>query len=184
MRRVGEELGVEAMSLYNHVTNKAEILDGIFETVLAELPEAKKSASWQAALRERARGLRRVLRAHPNALPIFATRPAVTPASITHVEAALDVLRTQGFSATDALRTFQVMAAFVIGHTVATYSATKPDEESHPAYGTLSEEAFPRVREMARILASHDGEKEFEFGVEVMIEGVEARLARKQRRKR
>jgi len=105
MRRVGEELGVEAMSLYNHVANKAAILDGIFETVLAELRAPKRSPTWQAALGDRARALRAILRAHPNALPIFATRPAVTPASIAHVEAVLAALRDAGFSADDALST-------------------------------------------------------------------------------
>src|SRR5262245_13473224 len=103
MRRIGDELGVEAMSLYNHVANKAAIVDGIFEAGLAELPAAKRAPSWQAALRDRARALRAVLRAHPYTLPIFATRPAVTPASIAHVEAVLDVLRSAGFSAADAL---------------------------------------------------------------------------------
>ena len=55
MRRIGEALGVEAMSLYNHIPNKAAILDGIFETVLAELPGMKRTASWQRALRDRGR---------------------------------------------------------------------------------------------------------------------------------
>src|SRR5258706_12286391 len=66
MRRLGEALGVEAMSLYNHVENKAAILDGVFERVLSELPPAKRTGSWKAALKERARALRAVLRKHPN----------------------------------------------------------------------------------------------------------------------
>jgi len=184
MRRVGEELGVEAMSLYNHVRNKAAILDGIFETVLTELPAAKRSASWQAALRDRARALRTVLRAHPNALPIFATRPAVTPASIAHVEAVLDILRTAGFAGDDALSAMQVLVAFVVGHTVAGYSPRRPDEESHAPYHRLSEERFPRVREAAGLLAAHDVEKEFDFGFDVMVAGLEKRLAGRSRSKR
>ena len=93
MRRVGQELGVEAMSLYNHVTNKADLLDGIFEAVLAELPPPRRTNTWSKALRGGARGLRAVLRAHPAVIPIFAARPAVTPASLVHVESALLTLR-------------------------------------------------------------------------------------------
>ena len=177
MRRVGEELGVEAMSLYNHVVNKAAILDGIFETVLTELPSAKRSASWQAALRDRARALRAVLRAHPNALPIFATRPAVTPASMAHVEQVLDILRTAGFSVADALSALQVLVAFVVSHTVAADSPRRPDEESHPAYDRLGDAQFPRVREAARHLARHDLDDEFEFGLDAMLSGLQVRLS-------
>lgn len=184
MRRVGEELGVEAMSLYNHVPNKAAILDGIFETVLTELPAAKRSASWQAALRDRACALRSILRAHPNALPLFATRPAVTPASMAHVEQVLDILRTAGFTADDALSGLQVVVAFVVGHTVAAYAPRRPGDDSHPAYERLSEEQFPRVRETARLLAAHDLDNEFDFGLDAMLTGLETRLGSRLRRKR
>src|SRR5258706_5684902 len=83
MRRLGDALGVEAMSLYNHVPNKAAVLDGVFERVLAELPVLKPGRkSWRAVLKAQALALRDVLAAHPNALPLFATRPAVTEASL------------------------------------------------------------------------------------------------------
>jgi len=177
MRRVGEELGVEAMSLYHHVAGKAAILDGVFEIILDELPAAKRSASWQTALRERARALRAHLRAHPNALPIFATRPAATPASIAHVEAVLGILRGAGFSPDDALSALQVLSAFVVGHTVATHSPRRPGEDTRPRYDELAEAQFPHVREAARILASHDVEAEFELGVDAMLRGLEARRA-------
>jgi AcrR family transcriptional regulator len=181
MRRVGEELGVEAMSLYNHVTNKAAILDGIFEAVLSELSAAKRSVSWQAALKDRARALRAVLRAHPNTLPIFATRPAVTSASMVHVEAVLDTLRNAGFSADKALSALQVMVSFVVGHTVATCSPRKPDEYSRPIYTQLSAERFPRVREAALLLGTHDLEKEFELGVDAMLAGLASTFGIKRR---
>ena len=184
MRRVGEELGVEAMSLYNHVANKAAVLDGIFETILAELPGPRRSPTWQAALRDRARGLRSTLRAHPNALPLFATRPAVTPASIAHVEVVLGALRDAGFSPDDALGTLQVLVAFVVGHTVASCSPRRLDEDSRPAYDRLSEETFPRVREAARLLPTHDVEREFELGLEAMLTGLEVHREKRRAKKR
>jgi AcrR family transcriptional regulator len=172
MRRIGEELRVEAMSLYNHVGGKAAILDGIFELVLAEMPPARRASSWQADLRGRARSLRAVLRAHPNALPLFASRPAVTPASLAHVEAVLEVLRSAGFSADDALSAMQVLFSFVVGHTLASYAPERPGEGAAPAYERLSEAEFPRVRELARLLPAHDVERELELGLEALLAGL------------
>lgn len=177
MRRVGDELGVEAMSLYNHVANKAAMLDGIFEAVLAELPEPKRSSSWKTALQDRGRALRKVLANHPNALPLFATRPAVTPASIAHVESALEVLRSAGFEVKEALGAFQVLVAFVVGHTLATCSqqgAMGGVNESFPAYEKLDEN-FPRVKELAKVLPRYNVDTEFELGLESMLLGLEVR---------
>jgi AcrR family transcriptional regulator len=173
MRRVGEELGIEAMSLYNHVENKAAILDGIFEVILGEIPQAKSSTSWQGALRTQARAFRRTLQAHPNALPLFANRAAVTPAAISHVEEALALLRDAGFSPNAALSAFQVLAAFVVGHTMQGYGSQKPEDESRPIYERLSPDSFPRVREAARTLLTHNLDREFEFGLDALLAGLE-----------
>ena len=177
MRRLGDELGVEAMSLYNHVANKAAILDGIFESVLAELAPTRRTQHWPQDVRQRARALRQVLLSHPNVLPLFATRPAVTPASIAHVEAALDVLRRAGFTATHALSALQVTVAFVVGHTIATHGPLRADDHVVVHYERLSESEFPRVREMAKQLGRHDVEAEFEFGIDLLIAGLKAHLA-------
>ena len=178
MRRLGEELGVEAMSLYHHVPNKAAILDGLFEIILSELPPLRRQRGWRATLRERALALAAVLRAHPSALPLFASRPAVTPASFEHLEAALQVLHDAGFSAGHALAAFQILVAFVVGHTLQAYVPLPPDEETHPAYESLNEEAFPRVREIARLLPTRDVEEELALGVDALLDGLEARLAK------
>src|ERR1043165_9533546 len=86
MRKLGEALGVEAMSLYNHVPNKAALLDGIHELILTSVP------------------------APP------ATRPAATTASFARLEHYLQVLRAAGFSALDAQRTVHVVLSYVVGH--------------------------------------------------------------------
>ena len=169
MRRLGEELGVEAMSLYNHVANKADLLDGIFETVLAELPPPRRTSSWVSSLRGGARGLRAVLRVHPAVIPMFAARPAVTPGSLAHVEAALSALRTAGFSNHDALSVFQIVVAYAVGHTAQAHA---------PAYAQLDKAQFPAVREVAAGLAHHDLDREFNIGLEALIAGFEVRLSK------
>jgi hypothetical protein len=122
-----------------------------------------------------------VLRAHPHALPLFASRPAVTPASLEHVEAVLEVLRTAGFSATDALGALQTLLAFVVGHTIATDSPSPPDAQARPDYARLDPERFPRVRELAALLRGYDTEAEFELGLEAMLTGLAARGRRRPR---
>lgn len=180
MRRVGEALEVEAMSLYNHVANKAAMLDGIFEAVLSSLELRVRLGTWDATLRDRAIALREVLRAHPNVLPLFATRPAVTPAAIAYVEDVLDTLRSAGFGPTAALQSLHVLVAFVVGHTMATCSRLAPEDESRPQYDVLTDE-FPRVREAARLLPEYDVEKEFEVGLDALLAGLALKLGKARR---
>ncbi len=142
MRRVGDALGVEAMSLYRYVPSKAALLDGLYEAVLAELPEPPPARRLGLVLRERSFALRSALRAHPHALPLFASRPAVTPASIAHVEFVLEALARAGLSPGRALGVLQVIFAFVIGHTLASYSPRRTDEVSFADYAALDEERF------------------------------------------
>jgi AcrR family transcriptional regulator len=172
MRRVGDALGVEAMSLYRYVPSKAALLDGLYEAVLAELPAPPPAKHVGSVLRERSLALRSTLRAHPHALPLFASRPAVTPASIAHVEFVLETLARAGFSPSRALDVLQVIFAFVIGHTLISYSPRRSDETSYPHYAALREEAFPRVREAALTLDRHDAEAEFELGLSALFAGL------------
>src|SRR5262245_9190353 len=76
MRRLGTALGVEAMSLYNHIPSKGALLDGIHERILLSLDAPAHARTWQAFARQQALALHRALLAHPNAIPLFATRPA------------------------------------------------------------------------------------------------------------
>lgn len=167
MRRVGEALGIEAMSLYNHLPSKAVLLDGIFETVLSELPPMKRRSTWRSTLRQRAVALREVLLAHPNAVPLFATRPAVTTASLGHIEDVLAMLVDAGFATARAVAVFQVVVAYVVGHTL---SSTAPPLESGPRYGDLDPLAYPHVRAAAVLGRDLDGE--FELGLEALVRGL------------
>jgi len=148
MRKLGEALGVEAMSLYNHVPNKAALLDGIHERILTSVPASPATKDWRRFARHQARALHATLCAHPNAIALFATRPAATTASFARLEHYLQVLREAGFSAFDSLRVVHVVMSFVVGH--AMWSVGISDD------GSLDREA----------------ELEFEFGLDALLRGL------------
>jgi TetR/AcrR family tetracycline transcriptional repressor len=175
MRRLGQRLKVEAMSLYRHVDGRAALLDGIHEMILAELEEPPKAKAWTTAVRQLARAFRKVLVAHPNALPIFATRPAVTPASLRHVDRGLRILRGAGFSVDEAISGFQVVVSFVVGHALWTHGQTDSEEHAAPVYDV---EGLDALAEAAPALANHDLEAEFELGLDVLVRGLESRASR------
>jgi TetR/AcrR family transcriptional regulator, tetracycline repressor protein len=168
MRGVGAALGVEAMSLYNHVPNKAALLDGLHERILEEMDRPRSARTWTAYARHQARALRRVLRAHPNAVVLFATRPATTPAALVRLEQYLAVLAADGFKPLDALEVVQCVSAFVVGHTLRTVAPSS----AAPAYATLDPERFRHVRRAAASLDRYDAEKEFERGLDALLRGL------------
>src|SRR5262245_24793657 len=96
MRRLGEALGVQAMSLYRHVSDKADLLDGVHGAILAAVPVPARRGPWATRARALARSVREALRAHPRALVLFATRPAVVPASLALFEEALAIVSESG----------------------------------------------------------------------------------------
>src|SRR5262252_4365394 len=115
MRRLGDALGVEAMSLYNHVPNKAALLDGIQGRILGLVEAPPQTRDWRAFARHQARALHRMLCAHAHAIALFA-RPAGTTAVFTRLDTYLGVLRDAGFAPLEALYVVQILLSFVVGH--------------------------------------------------------------------
>jgi TetR/AcrR family transcriptional regulator, tetracycline repressor protein len=177
MRRLGQELGVEAMSLYRYVPSKADLLDGIYGMILEDIVVPRAAGDWKRTARAYARAFRKALTAHPNTLSLFATRPAVTPASLRHVESGLALLRGVGFDTEDAVSAFQVLVTFVVGHTLSSHAPAREDERSTPAYRDLDPAEFPALLEAAATLADRDLDQEFEFGLDVVLAGLSAKLS-------
>ena len=176
MRQVGAALGVEAMSLYNHVPNKAALLDGIYERILETVASAPRGASWPEYALHQGRALREALAAHPAALPIFASRPAVTPAALGRLEQSLAALRAGGLDPSGALTVLQVVFSFVVGHTTSCLGPRRADEHGEVDYAALDPYAYPHVREASRELAGYDPEREFEIGLEALVDGLQRRV--------
>lgn len=174
MRRLGEALGVEAMALYRHVASKDALLDAVYEAVLAGVAVPPATGRWAEDLRAAALAYRAALRAHPHALPLFATRPAVTPGALAHLEGLLAVLAAGGFDDAASVRALQVLVTYVVGHTLFTYGAPAGGGAGEPRYEALPPAAFPHVARVARVIRERDVEAEFAFGLDALLRGLRA----------
>ena len=177
MRRLGAELGVEAMSLYNHVPNKAAVLDGIVETVISDVELPDDIADWKECIRFVSRSYRKVALEHPNVVPLISTRPFNTLASLRPVEVGFSILRHAGFDPKSAIHAFRTIAGFTTGYSLAESGSFFGEirDESLLSPDDLSPEEFPRLKEVAPHLTS-DHDDEFEFALDVIITGLEAKL--------
>jgi TetR/AcrR family transcriptional regulator, tetracycline repressor protein len=173
MRRVGEALGVEAMSLYNHVPNKAALLDGVYERIIERVePAPKKARTWMAHALHQGRAFRLVLAAHPNAIPLFASRPATTHASLLRLEQSLAALREGGLDPLESLTVVQLVFSFAIGHALWSLVPRPSEEHQSPHYASLDSRKFNNVRAVASMLGRYDAEAEFEAGLVALVEGL------------
>jgi AcrR family transcriptional regulator len=172
MRRVGEALAVEAMSLYNHVPNKAALLDGVYERIVSRIEPAPKTRTWMDHARHQGRAFRVALAAHPNAIPLLASRPATTPAALLRLEGNLTVLRQHGLEPLQSLSVVQTVLAFVVGHALWSLAPRTSDELGTPRYESLDPRTFPNVRAVASVLESYEPEAEFETGLDALVDGL------------
>src|SRR5438270_4829327 len=116
MRRLGAELGVEGMAVYRHFPNKAAVLAGVGEVLLAELVIPPPSdVPWQTVFREVARAYRALLLEHPHAIPLLAALPLSDPAAARAAGAVMAQLRNAGFDAPSALKTLATITSYVVG---------------------------------------------------------------------
>jgi TetR/AcrR family tetracycline transcriptional repressor len=186
MRRVGRELGVQAMSLYNHVQDKDDLLLGLVETVMEEFELPGPEGDWVARIGAMARGLRTLLRSHPNAIPLFteARGPMRDPDSLAPIEVAFDTLLGAGLTPEQAVQAYRALVGYVMGYVVleaagflsAHADESWPDPEDWPA--TIPIERFPRLVEMLPHLLTWDADAAFEDGLDVMLQGLRVRLGR------
>jgi AcrR family transcriptional regulator len=143
MRKLGEALGVEAMSLYNHVANKDELLDGMVDRVFSEIDLPAGAGDWRTAMRERAVSARRALSHHPWAIALMQSRTAPGPATLRHHNAVIGSLREAGFSIELAAHAFSALDSYIYGFALQETSLPfdTPEETASMAETFLSQ--FP-----------------------------------------
>lgn len=176
MRRLGAEVGVEAMTLYHHFTNKESVLDGLVEHVFARsgLPVAG-GRSWQARLHGYAHSLRATLVEHPNLVPLVVSRPALTPQNLRLMEDALEELREAGFALSLALDILYSLNEFVIGHVAVSLGAGASGRDAplrqEECLVDIDFNEYPLIVEAARTPRPEGRHTRFDFALNAMFSG-------------
>jgi AcrR family transcriptional regulator len=187
MRRIGRELGVEAMSLYNHVRDKEDILDSICEEVVGEF-EAPTAVGWAEAARAAAFEYRRLLLAHPNVLTLMTERkrPFSSLNALRVYEYALEVFRSAGLTEMDAIQAFHSFGSYILGAVTMELGlmvgSPNEDEDAHREMARLVASAdLPRLQEALPHMVNCDLDEQFAFGLDLLIDGIRARAANSER---
>ena len=190
MRRLAEEVGAEAMSLYYHVAKKEEVLDGIVDVIAREINEVvgridvpSQGAAWKTAVRQRVLAARKVFLRHPWAPRVFETRTDVSPAVVQYFDALIGLMRDGGFSNDLAHHALHALGSRALGFTQEMFDpgAGAGDEESAAMLESMAEQ-LPHLVGMLREIAHDDPEStlgwcddqtEFEFGLDLILDGLD-----------
>jgi AcrR family transcriptional regulator len=189
LRSLAEELGVKPMSVYHHVANKDEILDGIVDLVFSEIELPAPDGDWRTELRRRANSARHVLGRHPWAIGLLESRTMPGPATLRHHDAIIGTLRRAGFSVELTAHAYALIDSYVYGFALQEASlpfdgsdgvaeVTEPIMEQFPAG------EYPYLVEMATEYILKPGYafgNGFEFGLDLILDGLAGSLTRGRR---
>lgn len=185
MRKLAKELGVEAMSLYNHVANKDDILDGIVEIVFSEIELPSTGTDWRSAMRRRAVSTREALSRHRWAVGLMESRTRPGPANIRLHGRVLGCLRQAGFSVEMAVHAYSVQDSYIYGFALQEKGfAGQRDDMSLGSDESLAStllqqlpaDEYPYLAEIVGGYvtgSSYEFADEFEFGLDLILDGLE-----------
>lgn len=180
MRSLAQELGVKPMSLYYHVHNKEEILDGIVDWVFAQIKLPEAGSEWRAEVRRRAVSARDALARHPWALALVESRTNPGSATLRHHDAMLGTLRAAGFSLVMTAHAYAIIDAYVYGFALQEASLPFEDGESAADVAGSIMEGFaggdyPHLVEFATqhvLQPGYDFGAQFAFGLDLILEAL------------
>jgi AcrR family transcriptional regulator len=181
MRKLGEALGVEAMSLYNHVANKNELLDGMVDLVFGEIDVPAAGADWKTAMRQRAVSARQALSRHRWAIGLMESRTSPGPATLRHHDAVIGSLRQAGFSIGMAAHAYSVVDSYIYGFALQEASlpfdtAEETAEVAQMIFKQSPADEYPYLTELTVehvLQPGYDYGNEFEFGLALILDGLE-----------
>jgi AcrR family transcriptional regulator len=185
MRRLGQGLGVEAMSLYNHVAGKDDLLDGLVDAVFDEIGLPPVGVDWRTAMRARARAARAALTRHPWAIGLLDSRRQPGPATLRHHDAVIGCLRAAGFPFALVAHAYALLDSYIYGF--ALQQASLPFSTSEEAVAAteqmlehLPADGYPHLVALARehaLQPGYDFAAEFEYGLDLILDGLERQQA-------
>lgn len=183
MRKLGQALGVEAMSLYNHVANKDDLLDGMVDFVFGEIGPPPPGVAWRRAMRQRALAARAALARHPWAIGLLESRLTPGPATLRHHDAVIGCLRAGGFSIAMTAHAFSLLDSYIYGFALQQVSLPfdGPEDTATMAEAFLRHfpaDDYPHLAEMTArhvLRPGYDYADEFVFGLDLILDGLERR---------
>jgi AcrR family transcriptional regulator len=187
MRRLGQELGVEAMSLYNHVARKEDVLDGMVDLVVGEIDAAPEGGDWKVAARNRILSARKVMLRHPWASSVIDTRRQPSAAMLGYMDAMGGIMRRGGFSVDLMHHAFHALGSRVLGFSQELFDDSGEVEAAPEVQAVMLRqmgEAYPNITAVMKQVAHDDAsvvgsgcddQFEFEFALDLMLNGLESR---------
>lgn len=189
MRSLAQALGAKPMSLYHHVANKDEILDALVDLVFGEVALPSAAGDWRTEMARRAESLRAALRRHPWAVGLLETRTTPGPATLSHHNATLGVLRRAGFSVPMAAHAYALLDSYIYGFalqeaTLPVSGPQSPPEVAGSIARAFSPDELPYLYEMATehvMQPGYDFGAEFAVGLDLVLNSLVTLLAASER---
>ena len=184
MRKLAQALGVKAMSLYNHVANRDDLIDDMVDSVVSEIEVPKLGAVWKKVMRWRAISAYEVLLRHPWATMPLVSRVNVGPAMLQYTDSTLGCLRAAGFSYEMADHVQNALDSHIYGFTLQElnypFEATDYSAIAAEYLPQIPADRYPHINNLAQqvINCDYDGLHDFEFGLDIILDGLEERLAK------
>ena len=179
MRKLGQALGFEAMSLYNHVANKDDVIDGILDLVLAQGELPSPSGNWDRAVRASAVSVHAALRRHPWASAVVMAPGRLRPARLRYMDSLLGRIREAGFSAETTYHAYHVLDGHIFGFSLweasHSYSDADASEMMAAFERTITADEYPYLREHGEqhfAEGPHQDVSAFEFGLDLILDGL------------
>ena len=180
MRRLGNELGFEAMSLYRHIASKDDVLDGLLDVVLAEWHLPGGEGNWAEAVRTSARSVHDALRRHPWAARLLMTPGHIRPARLRYMECLLRTLRDAGFDLGTTYHVYHLLDGYIFGFSLWEIAYTNVDvEEAATFMATVPWDEHPHLAEHRDQHLSDGPHREvsaFEVGLDLILDGLQEKL--------
>ena len=181
MRKLGQVLGVEAMSLYNHVASKGDLLDGMIDVVFSEIGLPSGGAGWKPAMRQRAISAREVLGRHRWAIGLMESPRSPGPATLRHHDAVLGCLRAAGFSVQMTAHAYSLLDSYIYGFALQEASlpfdtAEETAQVTREIAAQFAAEQYPYLTELATGHVLQPGYRygnEFEIGLDLILDALE-----------
>lgn len=187
MREVASRLGVEAMSLYNHVANKDDILDGMVDVVIEQVDLPAAVEQWREAMRRRAVSAHEVFGRHPWAPMLIDSRESSGPSRLRYFDWVLGTLMKAGFSMDGAARAFSLLDSYVYGFGIQQFNVSaagdaSTEEMAEAILAYIPPEEYPYLHRLAShaMESGWDAEADFGFGLEIILDGLERILDESQ----